>query len=230
VGGDGTVNEVVRGLAGGDTTLVVIPSGSGNDFVRSLGIPKDYKEAIELIEKGRVSRIDLGLINGNYFINMAGIGFDAQVAYKVNRKKFLKGSLAYVAAVVRTLGEFKPLSVRITVDGKIFNENITLIAIANGRYVGGGIKMAPLAILDDGLLDICIVKDVSKYEIIKTFPLLYKGGHINHPKCIFLKGKNIKIEFEGMVKQVFIQADGQEICEMPLEFSIMPKAIPVILP
>lgn len=230
-GGDGTLHEVVNGLAGSDTTLAVVPAGTGNDFARSLGLSKDPNKAIQVIASGKKIWLDLGRFAGDYFLNMGGLGFDADVAHRVNDKnRLLRGQLAYLVAVFQTLVAYDSYQLEIVIDNHKLTEEAVMVSVGNGQYVGGGFRLLPQASLEDGLLDIMIVRKITRLGIIQTLPSLYKGTHLGHPKCSFYRGREVTINLLEPDKQVFAQVDGQEFREFPLHFGVMPKALQVVVP
>jgi len=229
-GGDGTLNEVVNGLAGSDTALAIVPSGSGNDFARSLGLSKDPKQAIATIAVSKKKRLDLGRFAGRYFLNMGGLGFDADVAHRINGKRLLRGQLAYLIAVLQALGAYDSYRVELRIDDQKLEEETIMVSVGNGQYAGGGFRLLPHASLEDGLLDIMVVRKTSRLDIISTLPALYKGTHLGHPKCSFYRGREVNINLLEPNKKVFAQVDGQEFQEFPLEFGIIPGALQVIVP
>lgn len=232
LGGDGTIHDVINGMmeGGGGARLAIIPAGTGNDLAKELGVSENLDEALNIIANNKGKKIDLGLLNGRYFINMAGLGFDAAVAHRVNDKRIMKGKAAYLSAIMQTILFHEPVLIKLSIDGVESIERITLIAIGNGRYVGGGIKMLPHAIVDDGFLNICLVKETSRLEILKTLPAVYQGKHVNHPKCIFLQGQHIVISDITARQQVYAHVDGQEFIPDVLEFSILSQCLEVIHP
>lgn len=176
VGGDGTVNEIVPGMLFSGKPLGIIPSGSGNDFIKSLGIPNNIETAVDIILKGEARVIDAGKINGMYFANGVGIGFDAAVnraSYEINHSK--RGLWLYVCALVRTLGRFDPVPVKITMNGGTIEQDIFLLTIGNGTTCGGGFKLTPHAKVDDGLLDVTIVNPLGVPTLLWHLPKVFLG-------------------------------------------------------
>lgn len=229
LGGDGTLQEAVNGLVGSETSLAILPAGTGNDFAKTLKIPKDVGMMTKILLKPEKKRIDLLKCNEKYLINMAGTGFDAEVAANVNKKKCLKGELAYLSAILQTLAVYRPYDIEIIIDGVKTRENITLIAVGNGQYIGGGIHMLPNAQIDDGLLDICVIKKTTKFEALLTLPQVYAGRHITHPKCRFFKGREVIINVMQNEPKVFSQVDGQVFSEKSLHISVVPEAISILV-
>lgn len=225
VGGDGTVNEVAKGIINkGRGVLGIIPGGTGNDMARSLGISMDPKKAIEEILIGNRKMIDVGRINSSNFLNIASVGFDAEVVDN-NRKirKKIKGSISYAISVVYTIFQFKSKPVSIEIDGEKRDENILLLAVGNGKYYGGGIKILPHAELDDGYLHICLVADISKLKLLLLFPSVFKGNHLKHKKhvrtyrarsVLIRSEKDLPLNIDGdvtHVKDVDISLDDEKI-------------------
>lgn len=210
VGGDGTVNEVAKGLIRRKFGILgIIPGGTGNDLSRSLEIPSDLKEALDIIIKGDTVKIDTGLAEGKEFVNIASVGFDADVVYTANKIKDrikLKGKLAYILGVLSTLLSYKKKQAIIDIDGVIYNRNVLLLAIGNGKYYGGGMKIIPDASLYDGDLHICLVKDISNFKLLFLFPTIFTGEHIKLIKYVeILKGKQVKID---LLEGGYLNLDG----------------------
>jgi diacylglycerol kinase (ATP) len=198
VGGDGTVFEVVNGIVHTDVILGIIPTGTGNDLARSLHIPKDITLAAQQILSGTPKKIDLGLANGKYFINVASIGIDAEIAaWTKQTKKFLTGSSAYVVSMIKNIITYKPIHMKFTIDGQCFEQETLLAAICNGRYYGGGVLIAPNAMLDDGLFEICIIERLTKWRTLLLFPTVFFGKHIKFKEVKIYKGHEITVEFAG---------------------------------
>ena len=227
-GGDGTVGEVANGLVGTESILGVIPMGTGNDFSRTIGVGTDLRKAVSTLVTGEPKRIDLGKTCGGYFINIAGCGFDAVVADRVNHGfRYLHGTMAYLASVVQTLMSYRPADVEIEIDGLIVREKIMLCAVANARSYGGGMLVAPNAVLSDGMFDVVVVGDVSALEFLKTFPKVFNRTHLSHPKVSVRRGRQVLIRSS---KNLPVLADGEDIGNVPASFDICPDAIRVLVP
>ncbi len=176
IGGDGTVNDMLPGMLFSGKPLGIVPGGSGNDFIKSLHIPNDIEKAIDIIMNGRTRVIDVGRINGAYFANGAGFGFDAAVneeSYAINHSK--RGLLLYFCALLKTLGKFDPVPMNITVNGDTFEQDTFLLAVGNGTTVGGGFKLTPHARIDDSLLDITIVRPLGLAALFWHLPKVFRG-------------------------------------------------------
>ncbi len=230
VGGDGTACEVASGLAHTDTALGLIPVGTGNDTARSLGIPLDPLAAARLAAHGDIRRIDLGEIqtaqSTSYFVNVAGFGFDAEVAWRVNRMPWLKvmgGTAPYLAGVLQTLWQYRSPHMRICIDGqRVIERRIFLIAIANFPSYGGGMLICPPAQPDDGLFDVCVVSDLSRAHVLRLVPKLYSGKHVGHAAVQLLRGRELSADADRRVR---CQADGELVGDLPARFAILPAAL-----
>lgn len=238
VGGDGTVHETANGLHKADriVPLGYIPSGSGNDFARGLGIPADPLAALEVVlARPHSKRIDMIRSRERVSLCTAGAGFDASVALATNLagyKKWLNrlrlGKLAYVLTMVRVLLRYRPAGASVTVDGtkRRFNR-VWLITVANIPYFGGGMMICPDAVPDDGTAEVCVVSDLAKWKLLAIFHRVYKGTHAGHPAVHFLRGKHIRIEAEHPLDT---HMEGEVLGTTPLELDMVPAAIPVIVP
>lgn len=231
VGGDGTVNEVANGLAGTRTALAIIPTGSGNDSVRNLAIPSQPAEAAMLAAHGDAREVDLGTIRlagrATYFLNVAGFGFDAEVAYRVNRPpwmwlKVLGSTTPYVATVLYTLWAYRSARMRLDLDGQVHEQPVFLVAVANGPCYGGGMRIVPPALPDDGLLDVCVVRQVSRIEVLKLVPRMYSGGHVGHPAVKLARCRELSVDADCRVR---CHADGEIVGELPARFGVVPGAL-----
>ncbi|MGB9812585.1 MAG: diacylglycerol/lipid kinase family protein [Thermovenabulum sp.] len=226
VGGDGTLREVVKALAGKDALLGIIPAGTGNDFARTLGIPLDIEKSLNILKLGSSEEMDLIRCNGEIFINAAGAGLDAHVADCVNNEiRLFKGTFAYIAALIKTLHRFNPQDVEINIDGKILKRKAWLVTISNGKYYGGGMMICPTAQPDDGYLDVSIVNDVRKTEILRFLPRVFGGKHITHRAYETFRGKKVIVK---SLTPILVHTDGDIIGVTPKEFEIWPKAINII--
>ncbi len=225
VGGDGTVHETVNGLAQSPVVLGVIPAGTGNDFAKTLALPKDPSQALAAIDSGRVRRIDLARANDRYYMNVAGVGFDAEVAGEANRiPKYIKGAAGYLVSIFRVLPRYSPITLRINLDGRVLEQPCLLVSAGNGRYYGGGLKICPEAVPDDGLLDVIVGGDFGKAETLAVLPRVFTGTHITHPKVKTYRA--VKVSIESPVP-LLVQADGEIIGQTPVTFELIPGALAV---
>jgi len=227
-GGDGTIGEVLNGLVGTNVALGVIPMGTGNDFVRSIGIGVDIDKAIYNLLEGVPMAIDVGKTQGRYFVNVAGCGFDAVVAERVNRGfRNLHGTAAYLAAVVQCLLSYKATQIRLTLDNEVVESKAMLCSIANARYYGGGMRIAPDAMLTDGLFDIVLLEEVGKLEFLWTFPKVFKGTHTTHPAVRIRRSKTVRVESDHPLP---VLVDGEILGTTPAEFEMLEGGLTLIGP
>ena len=237
VGGDGTVHEVANGILLSkelnEATIGIISTGTGSDFIRSAGIDRDYIKACSSLTGTRRRLIDVGVVeyhkdgqgHRRFFINSSGVGFDAAVAETSNRlPKFLGGTIPYIIGLLKSLAGYKNKPVTISMGDKIESKRILSVVVANGRYFGGGMRVAPLADIDDGLLDVITVGDMGKLELLKAFPTIYKGTHIHHPKVEMEKTTQVRIE---STEKFLVHADGEFLGEGPVSFELIPSALSI---
>lgn len=229
VGGDGTLTEVLNGLVGTTTALGIVPAGTGNDFVRAVGIPMEAKAAAEMFMEADARPIDVGRINGTrYFINVAGIGFDAEVARTVNSyPKYLGGTIPYVAGIVTTLWRYRPVPLEIDLDGTAIDRKVLLMAVANATSYGGGMQICPDAKVNDGYFDVCIAGDVGRFEVLQMVPRIYSGGHLTHPKVEVYRARRVEVR---ATTPVATHSDGEVIGTTPVVFEMLPQNLQVIVP
>ena len=229
VGGDGTLAAVAGELAFSDTALGVIPAGTANDFCRNARIPHIPQDALEIALHAEVQRIDLGQASGGpYFLNVAGIGFDAEVAaISARLPAGLGGTLPYLLGAMSTLFRYRTVEMEVTVDDRMFSGPSMLIAIANGRFYGGGMQIAPLARPDDGQLDVCIAGSLGRAELAMLLRQVYSGTHVYHPKILTAKGRHVRVQAKGRVRA---HVDGEPLDWDPLDFQVRAKALAVAIP
>lgn len=229
VGGDGTVNEVANGLAKTNTAMAVIPGGSGNDFIRSLGITGKPDDIITRTLKGIRKKIDIGLINDRYFVNISSAGFDAEVVIATQKAKkfFLSGSAAYVAGLISVIFTGRPSSIKMKTDDVEISDSVLLVAVANGKYYGGGMKAAPDAIIDDGLFDICLISRMPKIKMLFLFPQFMKGKHKKFREVKFYRSRRVTIEAE---KPIYINIDGEVVRDIRVTFELIKGGLAIAMP
>jgi diacylglycerol kinase (ATP) len=199
LGGDGTLHEVVNGCVYTGRTVGILPAGSGDDFAFALGLERhNLQQALEVIKQGKVKTVDTANVNGETFINSFGVGFDADVAYGIYKApKFLKERNAYFYSIFATLSKLETIPVVVTIDDKqVFNGPALLVSTQNGPRTGGSFLFAPEAKLDDGLLDVVIAGKFGRLGTLDILPKVLKGTHVGHPKIKFLRGKEIRLEWE----------------------------------
>jgi YegS/Rv2252/BmrU family lipid kinase len=242
VGGDGTLNEVVNGMftqahvPTNKITLAMIPVGTGNDWCRMFNIPGDYKQAIKLITKNKVFTQDTGNIkyistDGNeisrYFINMAGMGFDALVAKKTNKQKDLgKGNpMSYVVNILSSLFLYTNTKVTILLDGEKVISDIFSMSVGICQYNGGGMKQAPGALPDDGLFDLTLIKPIGKFKIMRNIIKLFDGSFTKLPEVTTYRSSKIIIHSDP---PMFLEADGESLGHTPFVFNILQQSLNVV--
>jgi diacylglycerol kinase (ATP) len=234
LGGDGHIGACVNGVmsGGASAALAVIPAGTGNDFARLIGMnPKEPLGAVRVLRAPNMKRIDvvrLKLPQGErYFVNVAGAGFDSEANAYANRMRWFRGKTKYVIATFVLLPGFRAARFHITVDRQEHDVPGMLIAVGNGRSYGGGMRVCPDAEVDDGVLDITVVGEVSKPDFIKTFPKVFTGRHVSHPKVRQFRGAEVSITAERTL-QVF--ADGEHAGTLPAMFTVVPLALRIVVP
>jgi len=224
VGGDGTVNETLSGLVGSEAVLGILPFGSGNDIGSSFHITP--KNALDVILQGYSKRFDVGKVNDKFFMGVASCGFDTEVNRTANRiPRFIKDAPLYVLSILITLISYQCKKLTIEFLDQIIEKEIMLLAVGHGDRYGGGMKITPNADREDGLFDLCLVSKVSKFELIRLIPKVFKGTHITHPKVSNYKVPYLTIRGEGLV-----YADGEYKTELPATYSIVPKAVNLLVP
>ncbi len=230
VGGDGTLNEVLNGMAGSNSSLGVIPCGSGNDFIKSIvgdNIPDNIMSAtIEGTEK----LIDYARVNDKYFVNISSVGFDAEVAYQTGHFKklpLISGKIAYVLGILSTIAVCKNNQMELRVDNEVISGKSLLVAAGIGKYYGGGMHALPDAVIDDGLFDVCHVDAMSRLKILRLFPQFMKGLHRNIKGVHMYKSRKVEIYAD---KPIPMNRDGEIILTDKAVFEIFPKSLPFIFP
>ncbi len=227
LGGDGTISEVISGLVGTGSALRIISCGRGNDIARSLGVPTDTEHAVNALLTGEKRRIDVGLERDQVFAHIAGVGFSAEVSSQANNMQKLRGPLAFLAATYKTLSRLKARQVRIELDDEVIETKVVSVTVSNMKYAGGGMVFAPNAVVDDGLFDVCIVRDIGKVSFALTFPQMYKDAGPKHPALSRHRSSSVKIFTENPMEKMF---DGNINGKTPLEAKILAKAIQVLVP
>lgn len=211
VGGDGTAYEVASGLCHTRTSLGLIPAGTGNDFVKTIGVPKDPMQALEHILTHAPRPVDMGKMNDQLFLNVCGTGFDVSVLeYTLKAKKLVRGMLPYLYGVIRTIFSFKPVQMRIVIDQKTTLEGTYLqCSVANGRYFGGGIAISPTSQVDDGLLDVVVLRSIPNWKMFFYLPGLVMGkadtfSITSHYRCtqVQIDAKDMRLNVDGEILPV----------------------------
>jgi len=256
VGGDGTVHDVLNGIAAyvdghdsdsfSDFTLGVIPVGSGNDWIKSTGVPKDICKAVDILEASvvrpqdvvRLSVLDFDALPQkkelavSYMANIGGIGIDARVCEKVNALKTQgkRGKILYVTSLLRAISERKPALARVECDGKtVFDGAYLSMAFGVGKYSGGGMRQTPAAVLDDGLLDMTIIPDLPLKRIAREVPRLFTGTFLKVPELVVSKSKVITVIPYDMGCSEPVEVDGEVVGKVPVEFRVLDSQINIVV-
>jgi diacylglycerol kinase (ATP) len=237
VGGDGTINEVINGLAESPVVVGVLPGGTSNVWAKELGLPTrsprhllPLVDAVRALVPGATRRIDLGKANGRYFLQWAGLGLDAEVTYAMEprtRRQRRLGTLTYVVAGVTAAINLVGTRTRIWIDDERIYRRSILIVISNSQLYGGKVRIATDARLDDGLLDVNIFAGTGFGSAIRTALGVITGLHVRDPRHSFYRGSSIRVEAE---KPMAIHLDGDPFDTTPLECTVIPKALAVLVP
>jgi YegS/Rv2252/BmrU family lipid kinase len=247
VGGDGTFREVGTGLLKTGSAMALIPVGSGNDLCKTLGIPTDVRAACRVAVSGSRRGLDAARVERRvasdecrasnpaagtrYFVNAAGFGFDAAVVSEAVKLPGLRGLPLYVAAVFRAVGGLQCPNVRVTLGGRTWEQPVLMVAAANGRCYGGGMKIAPEAETDDGLLEVCLIDRVGKFKVVRCLPSFIQGTHGRIPEVHFFRVPELTLEF---LDPVPVQFDGDLLGRAPAagtyRITVLPAALRVIVP
>ncbi len=237
VGGDGSVNEVVNGIAGAGVELAVIPRGTGWDFARTYGIPRDLEEAITVARDGRVRAIDAGRATyrtwagaegSSLFANIASAGMSGAIARRANETtKALGGKVSYAWATFAVFAHWRNTEVTVTADAETRTGRMHDAVVANGRYFGGGMMISPEAEPDDGLFDVLLIGDLTKRDLLLTLPKTYRGRHLPHPKAEVLRGSAVTVE---AAEPLPLQLDGEQPGTTPAQFEVVPAALKLRVP
>ena len=235
VGGDGTVQEVVNGMldGGGNGSVGIVPVGSGNDLARSLGLPRASAEAWSVAVGGAERSFDVLHASGagdraRWFTSAGGIGFDAQVAAAMaTRSGWQRGSIGYLVTTLGELRRFSNRRVRLTLDGVTSEQQVLFVAVANGAYYGGGMRIAPDALADDGEMDVCIVGDITRTTALRQLPNLYRGTHVHHPQVAVARATSVAIEGDP---GTLVHLDGEPFGGLPLRIELAPGRLLVATP
>jgi len=231
VGGDGLVHLAVQALmeaAPADRpSLGVIPAGTGNDVARYVDVPRsDPQLAADVVVGARTRRIDLARTGSTYFVTVLAAGFDAVVNERANAMRWPRGQLRYTLATLAELRVFAPLPYVLQLDGIERRVDAMLVAVGNGPSFGGGLRITHGACIDDGLLDVVIIKTMSKPSLVRTYPRLYTGGHTHHPQYEHHRVRSVTVASPGITAY----ADGERVGPLPLSVEVVPQALEVLVP
>lgn len=252
VGGDGTVHDIINGIAGysddnsvklSEFTLAVIPLGSGNDWVRTFGISKNIRSAVRLLKEGNVARQDMvkvSLLNSSgvetktkYMANIAGIGLDARVCEIVNRKKKqgYRGKKLYVSALFYCIRHRVPVAAKVICDGQtVFDGKYLSMAFGTGKYSGGGMRQTPLAVPDDGLIDVTIIPDIPMSIIARKVITLFTGTFHTVKQLTLARGVEVVVLPSGQADREPLEVDGEVVGRVPARFKVLEDQLNVMVP
>lgn len=229
-GGDGTINEVINGIAGEEKRpkLGIIPTGTTNDFARALFIPRNIEKAVDIILADQSMFLDIGKVNEHYFMNIAGGGRLTELTYEVpTGLKTMIGQLAYYIKGIEMLPSLRPIRAKIEYDGNVIDEDLMLFLVANTNSVGGFEKLAPDASLNDGYFDLLILRKTNLAEFIRIATMALRGNHLDDDNIIYTKAKNIKVTPEQKMQ---LNIDGEYGGLLPGEFINLQRHIEFFVP
>ncbi len=227
-GGDGTHHYVINGLFRSEIPLGLLPMGTGNDFAKGVGMPTGLHAAAAALLNGHVREIDLAQVGAAVYGCIAGVGFDSTVTRYANQHaRWLSGSLAYTWSLLCCMPEYRPQQLKIIADGESFSEEVLFAVVGNNASYGGGIRLAPRARLDDGILDVCIVPFLSRLELLRWVPRAYRGEHLNHPRIKYLQARKITLNAASRME---LFGDGEFLQELPATIEVLPRALRMIAP
>lgn len=241
VGGDGTINEVVNGIltqsaiAPQEVTVGMISIGTGNDWIKTMGLPKDGEAATELIARGiRTRTIDAGKAvyqlggeqHTRYFINVAGMAYDAFVTKDATENKVFKGAVQYQLSVLKGLTRYQKTNVKLQADDYTYEGKLFCLNVGICNYAGGGMKVVPEAVPDDGLFHVTVMKDLTKLDVVLNTPKLFNGTFISHPKVDSVPAKHVTVESDT---PIFLEVEGEVLGHSPFEFELIPACIQVLV-
>ena len=229
VGGDGTFLEAVNGVKNTGSPVCFMPMGSGNDFIRTVSAVNTFDDVANGLAESYRKTLDLGIIDDECFANIASVGFDAEIVK--NAQKFKNNPIlrkfSYILSIFYTLCTYKGVSLKMNIDGEVVEGDFLLVAVANGRFYGGGIEIAPTAVIDDGYFDVVYAPAMSKLKVLTILPRLLNGSHLNHKLVKRVLAKKITIESDS---EFLRNTDGDLKPALNTSISIKPNGLTVILP
>lgn len=228
ISGDGLLGAIGGAMAGSETPLGIVPGGRGNDLARVLGIPDEPERAIEVVLAGHSRRIDVGEANGERFLGIVSVGFDSEANRLANETKLLRGNLVYAYAAIRTLLGWKPARFTIAVDSERIRLSGYSISVANSSCFGGGMYIAPNALLDDGEFDVVSVGEVGKLRFVGNLPKVFKGTHVEQEDVVkVFRAKHLELSAS---RPFAVYADGEHLTDLPASLRVLPRALSVLVP
>lgn len=244
VGGDGTLNEVLNGffesenssLINPEARLGLISSGTGRDFIKTINYSKDIKQACRTLARNHTRTIDIGKVcyqnseekrSSSFYINIAGMGMDGETVDRVNRTtKVFGGKVSFLWGTIAALIQYRNRELTLEIDGMTrYHGEATLVAVANGQYFGGGMRIAPEAELESGHFDIIIVDGMTKPEVIANLHRIYLGTHLSHPKVCMMRGRHVRATSS---QRVLLNVDGEQPGVLNAEFELLPQKLQLI--
>jgi diacylglycerol kinase (ATP) len=224
-GGDGLVHVAAQAVASSDTSLGIIPTGTGNDVARYFDLPRrDPLAAADRVIAGRTRTVDLARSGSRYFVTVLAAGFDAVVNERANRMTWPRGQMRYNLATLAELRTFEPLSYVLDLDGRSLRLDAMLVAVGNGPSFGGGLRITEGAVLDDGMLDVVIIRPMSRARLVRTYPRLFHGTHVTVPQYEHHRVRTVTVAAPGIVSY----ADGERFGPLPLTIECAPGALTVL--
>jgi YegS/Rv2252/BmrU family lipid kinase len=227
MGGDGLLGAVAAELCGTDGVLGVLPGGRGNDFARKLGVPLDAAEAAAVIARGRERAIDVAEVDGTGYLGILSAGLDSDVQAVVNSTRVPLDELVYVYGVMRALAGWRPARWEVEIDGAARSFTGYSVAVANTGMFGGGMRLAPEASLDDGLLDVVLILDCPKRHLLRVLPRVFNGSHVSDPAVEIVRGREIGFRAD---RPFTAYADGDPLAELPATVRVRPGGLRVLAP
>ncbi|MGI8916370.1 MAG: diacylglycerol/lipid kinase family protein [Chloroflexota bacterium] len=233
VGGDGTIHHVAAGIvaASANCALLPIPAGQGNDTLRSLGVPRDWRRSAALLWTGTPRPIDVLRVHwpdgqADVVVNVLSAGFDTEIAARARAARHVHGSVAYLLAALQGIRQLRHRHLIIDLDGQTVAGAALFVAVGNGAYYGGGMQIAPRASMHDGKLDVALAGPLQRLDALRTLPLLYSGRHTGHPLFSLHQGTVVRISGEPAP----VQIDGEAAAPTPLTVAVLPQALQVLQP
>jgi diacylglycerol kinase (ATP) len=227
-GGDGTHHGVLNGIFGSEVALGMIPLGTGNDFAAALGIPADPRAAASILLAGRTRQVDVARVGPVVYGCVAGVGFDSVVTRFANQSVGrLPGRLAYAWAILRCLPRLRAEPLELHSDVRDFSGPVLFAVVGNHSTYGGGVRIAPRARMDDGLLDVCIVPPLRFLELLRWIPRAYRGQHLAHPRIVYFQAKHVSLASPSRLE---LFGDGEFMTELPASIEIAPRSVKIVVP
>ncbi|MCY0878316.1 MAG: diacylglycerol kinase family lipid kinase [Firmicutes bacterium] len=226
LGGDGTHHEVINGLMPeGKAIFAILPAGTGNDFVRALDYPHTPREMLEVALHGPLRMLDLGQVNGQFFLTVSGVGFDAEVAGWVNQhEKHGSGTWIFLRAILRHLVSYRAQPMTVHAAGASREEKTFMLALGNTAQYAGGMRICPDARPDDGMFQVIWVKDLTRLSVLPLLARVFRGTHVRHPRVETFPADQLRVEGPDTL---WVHADGEIVGHLPATFQVKPKAIRV---